>query len=314
MSGGLARIASLAKWTRSDENHRVILIDNGGMLTPPREAREKAEITLEAMNLMDYTAMNIGWSDLALGADLLKEEMARVAFPMISSNLVYKDSKRPFAKKYVIKRVGNVRVGILGILPTEPLEGIRPALEKSCAKEKFEEISLKDVALADDLEIIPPREALETLIPEIRNHADLVILLSQCGYEATRLMADEVKGIDLAISGIGYPTPKEKDASRVPVLPTAYRGGQLGYAKLLLDEKSGKFVTKEQKMLKLDKLVMPDNLVESVTGTDVKKKIVQRQKEKFENEARTLQKLTPQEYYQKLLKEKQAIGTGGDKQ
>ena len=122
-----------------------------------------AAITLEAMNLMDYAAMNVGWSDLSLGADSLKKEMSRANFPLLSSNLMYKDSKLSFGKKYVVRRVGNVRIGIIGLLSTKPPEDILPALEKGCLKHEMEKISLGNVALADNLEIIPPEEALKKL-------------------------------------------------------------------------------------------------------------------------------------------------------
>jgi len=290
----------------------VILVDNGGIIPPPGDTQNMtAAITLEAMNLMDYAAMNVGWSDLSLGADSLKKEMSRANFPLLSSNLMYKDSKLSFGKKYVVRRVGNVRIGIIGLLSTKPPEDILPALEKGCLKHEMEKISLGNVALADNLEIIPPEEALKKLIPEIREQADLILLLSQCGYDATRSLVDKIEGIDMAISGSAI-IPKEDETALTPILPTAYQEGELGYVRLLMDGKSTKFVEQERKMIELDELVAPDNLVEKITGEDIKETIIRKQKQKLEADAKVLQKLSPIEYYQKLLKDKQ-VDIGGKK-
>jgi len=136
-------------------------------------------------------------------------------------------------------------------------------------------------------------------------------VLSQCGYDATRSLVDKIEGIDMAISGSAI-IPKEDETALTPILPTAYQEGELGYVRLLMDGKSTKFVEQERKMIELDELVAPDNLVEKITGEDIKETIIRKQKQKLEADAKVLQKLSPIEYYQKLLKDKQ-VDIGGKK-
>jgi 5'-nucleotidase/UDP-sugar diphosphatase len=74
----------------------------------------KAELVVEAYNRIGCDALNVGERDLALGLPFLKELEKKARFPFVSANLTGKDNALLF-KPYVIKRVGQVNVGIFGI-------------------------------------------------------------------------------------------------------------------------------------------------------------------------------------------------------
>ncbi|MDD5723874.1 MAG: hypothetical protein PHY29_09105 [Syntrophales bacterium] len=300
LSGGLARSASVIKSIRSNED-RLLLLDNGGLF-PPIESFGRsspeivADLGLKAMNRMGYAAMNLGGNEFSLGADFLKKVTADIDFPVVTSNLVYKDSRLPFGEKYVIKNVGDVRVAIIGIMPSDSFKNV---LEPQSV---------------ENMEIIPPKDALKDLLPEVAKKADLVILLSQCGFEITTLLVNSIDGIDLAISSLGKKSGFTGENTGTPVLEVDYRGKYLGVLKLNVDN-SGHVVLAENEMIKLDESVEPDEEIVKITGDDIRKKIGEerkirreQQRQEIEREIKELQKLSPQEYLEMQFKKSSEVG------
>lgn len=314
--GGFSRVSTLVEQIRK-ETGEVLLLDSGGMF--PIYAVGPAligEFSLKAMNQIGYNAMNLSWNELRYSSSLLDDMEKNIAFPFITSNAVHKDSNIPVGKKYVIKQIGNVKVGILGIMPIEPFE----ALPNPQFMERFR--------------VTPPEDALKTLIPEVRKEADLILLLSHCGFKATTDIVAQVKGIDLAITGsdlerevneseLGCQADPESafvqtkaDDKTVPVMQIGYGLKSLGLLKLTLDDK-GQIAQHESKLIKLDMSIPSDPQIVEITGTDLYRKVADVRKERDEEdqrkrqEAQEMLKISPEEYLKKM-KEKQA-GTGGGK-
>lgn len=257
--------------------------------------------------------MNLGWNDLAFDAEFLNKMRSRATFPLITSNMVYKDSGLPFGEKYIIKTVGNIRVGILGVMPLEPIGEVADPHDDSCPeKQKNQEHAHgqeKHAPFPEQLEIIPPEDALKGLLPEVRKQADLVILLSQCGYKGTALLVNKLDGIDLAISGGLKPTNKA-GTSRIPIMQTSHTGKRLGYVRLTLND-AGQIIKTEDQMISLGDYIPFDGQVVKLTGDDIGKKIREDELRKMEKEAKALLELSPEKYYEMLMKEQ--TKTGGEK-
>ncbi|MDM8526275.1 hypothetical protein QUF80_23095 [Desulfococcaceae bacterium HSG8] len=270
-----------------------------------------AELGLKAMNLTGYSAMNIGWNELSVGSDVLNGMISGISFPLVTSNLVHKNSRLPLGKKYVISHVGDIRVGILGIMPVSPPASLCSTGGGGCGNHNAaghdhsqEEIS--PALLMENMEVIPPEDALQKLLPEVRKEADIVILLSQYSFEDTTSLVNQLEGIDLAVSGSRkrWARTNNKDSRGVPVMEVAYQTRKLGYLKVSLDD-TGRVIQDKQKMIRLGDTVASDVQIAQITGNDIHKKIQEEEKRKLEEEARALLKLSPYEYYQKLMKEQQ---------
>lgn len=274
---------------------------------PYASQKRVAEISLEAMNLIPYTAMNLGWSDISAGTDFLKDSTSKLKFPFISSNAVYKESGLPLGEKYLIRETGGIKIAILGILPvTVPEKAAQsPA---SCGKEKEhshseETAGSKPEISIEKVTVIPPEEALKQLVPEVRAKADVVILLSQCGFEATEQIVNQIKGIDLAITGPSG-KPKAEQKTGVPVLQTSYGGKEAGFVKLTLND-SGQLTHTEKKVSLHDGIASQPEIAK-ITGDDIVKKLRDEEIKRMEEESKALLKLSPYEYYKKLEAEKEA--------
>lgn len=275
----------------------MLLIDCGQVL-PARgfDLKMRADLSLKAMNQMAYAAMNLGATDFHLGADFLKKVTSSIAFPFVTSNLVYKDSRLPFGKKYVIKNVREVKVGILGVMPLGAFEKVLNA------------------GSVENIEIIPPRKALKSLLPEVRKKADLVILLSQCGFEATTLLVNNTEGIDLAISG-GMRKPELTSKNiKTLVMQAAFRGTSLGFLKLTIDD-TGQIIRSQREMIQMDESVAPDDQIVKMIDDAYhektrqrKRMTAERKRRALEQEAKELWKLTPQEYIEMLRKKESKAG------
>ncbi len=256
---------------------------------------------------MGYTAMNVGTGEFFLGVNFLKEKSANLNFPLVASNLSYAEGASPFTKKYMITQAGSLKVAILGVMSP----GIFEKMPRS--------------GTFGVVEAIPPGEALKALLPRIRKKADIVILLSQLGLSETKRLVGTLEGIDVAIyggkdnkpAGCGGEIKPESSAGKsgTPALKARSRGTHLGYVRLSVDN-AGRVAMDNRKMIFLNDAVAMDDKILDITGNDIfkraakeKKRSAEEERRRMERDIEALQKLTPMEYMEKILKEQSKGGT-----
>jgi hypothetical protein len=237
MWGGLPRRIERLQALRREHKDVLVLESGGVFANKGPDDRMRANIIMRAMYEAGYDVMNLIGSDFYMGPDFLKEVGSTVAFSMISSNLVYKDaSLKPFWERYVIKEVGGVKVGILGIM--------RPkAFEKAPNPEELK-----------NMDIISPEDALKELVPQVRKQADILILMSQLGREPSAFIVNAVKDIDFVIyagHGDGGCGGNAEEQSEINMLKSGFYGVEIGSLQLTPDK--GKITHSESKMIPLDK-------------------------------------------------------------
>ncbi|MEO6323333.1 MAG: bifunctional UDP-sugar hydrolase/5'-nucleotidase [Thermoanaerobaculia bacterium] len=135
---GLARIATRVSAIRK-ETPNVLLLDSGDLIqgTPieflhARGRDAGADPMVTAMSLMKYDAMAVGNHEYNFGLDVLRKAQRESAFPWLSANTRFvKDGSAAFPE-WIVKTVGGVRVGILGLttpnVPNWEPEANRPGL------------------------------------------------------------------------------------------------------------------------------------------------------------------------------------------
>lgn len=310
--GGLARNAAAVQSVRKS-GESVLLLDCGGMfltrIFAPDGLAIAAETGFKAMDKMGYDAMSPGWKEFSLGTEFLKKAMEDLSFSLITSNLVHRDSGIPFGREYVIKKTGNVRVGIAGVMALNALENVT------------------DRESVKGLKVLDPEDVLKRMISELRKKADFIVLLSQCGFEATTALVNAVDGIDLAVAGgrdkAGAPVaPAPCGSESVPVAPggavdgaavsvvkAPFLGTKLGYFQATLDD-AGKVARSAKKVIYLGSGVSLDPEIAAITGDEMHKKVREERKIRAEKrekeiiqEVKELWKLSPEEYMRMQLKE-----------
>ncbi len=175
-------------------NKNVLLLDAGDALQGYSIATlSKGEYAVEILNELGYDAMTAGNHEFDYGSERLLELAGMADFPILSANIKNADGSS-FLPEYVIKEVGDLKVGIFGLTTPETLFKSHPDNTKGLT---FED----PVARA--------QEMADMLAPQV----DVVIALVHLGYDegapTSVEVANAVTGIDLIIDGHSHTTLEE---------------------------------------------------------------------------------------------------------
>lgn len=206
-NGGVARRSTLVRNVRK-RNPNTLLIDAGDVLQgTPYFNFYKGEVEYKAMSAIGYDASTLGNHEFDNGVDGLAAALKFANFDLVSSNYDVKGTAlEPIIKRYVVKTVAGIRVGLFGL-------GISPAALITPAN--FKGITYLDPVLV-------AREMVKTL--RETEHCALVVCMSHLGYyENPRpnsigdsQVASQVDGIDFIASGHTHTFMKEPVKQKQP--------------------------------------------------------------------------------------------------
>ena len=261
MLGGAAHLAAAVNRLRGERPS--LLLSAGDMIQGNTWANfSRGESVIELMNAMKFDAMVMGNHELDFGQDVLKKRISEATFPVLAANVLGMEELKP----YVIKEVGGVRVGILGVVAEDtPL--------------------LTHPGNVVGLTFVPVQEAVEKVLPEVKKKSDMVVVLSHIGHPADRLLAEQVKGIDVIIGGhshtkvVNPPVIGEtiilqawEHAKAVGVLDITFENGRIKSAKGYLEDikptEEGADKSVEAIVLKV-KIIVDSILNQTIGETDV---------------------------------------------
>ncbi len=187
MLGGLARRATLLK-NLQGQGGPVLAVDSGDLFfdqttdqADVKQTLARARLIAQAYKRIGIVAVNVGDRDLSQGVDFLKQEAAQ-GLPLISANLVDAVQRQRIFPPSVIREVSGVRIAFVGLLRT-PLP---PVSEKS---------------LAGKAAVEDPMEAVQKVMAELKGKTDLIIILSDLGWDQDVRIAKEVAGIQFILGG-----------------------------------------------------------------------------------------------------------------
>ncbi len=152
-----------------------MLVDNGGFFPEENARQDAAWFLMDMMKTIGVDAVNIGDRDLRFGRKFLEARAKKDQLPVVSANLLDKKSRKPIFEPYRIVRVGNVNVGVFGLM------GDKADLGPG-----------KDSLAVDD----PLATARRTVTDLKRKGAQVVLLLSQLGKVPTEDLVTATDGID----------------------------------------------------------------------------------------------------------------------
>jgi 2',3'-cyclic-nucleotide 2'-phosphodiesterase (5'-nucleotidase family) len=212
--GGLARRATLINAAR-DEHANLLVLDAGNTFWSQSglAAKSQGKVIAEAMNLIGYNAMTLGEVDLQLGEDVLRQRIADALFPVLSANVVVQSTGQLLARPYALLDVGGRKVGVIGLTGSGSVEetapqppapgGTPPAPEPESATPGQASGVARPAAphVIGTLAITDPLAALTTYLKEVQARTNIVIVLSNLGWDANQSLAETVPGIDLIVSG-----------------------------------------------------------------------------------------------------------------
>jgi 2',3'-cyclic-nucleotide 2'-phosphodiesterase (5'-nucleotidase family) len=201
---GLARVASRVAAIRK-ETANVLLLDGGDTIQGSpveylhaKDTSKGPDPMAEAMSALRYDAMAVGNHEFNFGLVVLRKAEKESSFPWLSANTRNAADGSPAFPEYIVKTVGGVRVGVLG-LTTPNIPNWEPERNRSG-------LTWED-----------PARTAARLVPVLRKKekCDLVVVLVHSGPEVdlktgepdgtddeNRVAAlSKVPGIDLLLTG-----------------------------------------------------------------------------------------------------------------
>ncbi|MHB9072347.1 MAG: bifunctional metallophosphatase/5'-nucleotidase [Desulfobaccales bacterium] len=174
--GGIAYLAGAVHCAR--QQHASLLLAAGDMIQGNAWANLfKGQSVIDAMNAMKFDAMVVGNHEFNFGTKVLQARIAQANFPILGANV---EGLLPL-KPYVVKKLNGVKIGIIGVVTQESVR-----------------TDPKNIA---GLKFTTPESALRKYLPELKRQADIIVVLSHCGYPVDRELAAAVPGIDVIVGG-----------------------------------------------------------------------------------------------------------------
>lgn len=205
--GGVARRATLVKRVRR-QNPNTLLIDAGDVFQgTPYFNFYRGEVEYKAMSAIGYDVGTLGNHEFDNGVEALAAALKFANFDLVSANYDVKGTAlESKVKRYVVRNVGGVRVGLFG-MGISPVGLITPA--------NFKGVTYKDPVAA-------AREVVTTLRETER--CTLVVGMSHLGYYAQpkagevgdSQVAAQVDGIDFIASGHNHTFMEEPVSVKQP--------------------------------------------------------------------------------------------------
>lgn len=161
-----------------------MVVDGGGFFPDDSLHIDYAWFLMDGMKLIGVDAVGLGDRDLKFGLAYLKAQIKRTQLPVVCANLIDKRTKLPAMSPYVIKRIGNVNVGVFGLL-----------------SDKVDLGPARDSLAVQDPQVVAKRVVLELR----KKGATAVVLLSQLGKVESEDLVTAVDGVDAVIVGRNVP-------------------------------------------------------------------------------------------------------------
>lgn len=239
--GGLARRKTLFDRVRTKEKH-VLAVDAGDVLNAFGFNRNQDSVALILYKKMAYDAVNIGEQEFANGFEFYYKNVRTSGLPLVSSSLFYRDSL--LTRPYILKTVNGVRFGITGYTPAESFRYL--------PNKHLLPITLPDA-----------KERLTKTIGELRSLSDIVIVLSQAGYEEDIRLAKTTPGINVIIGGHTQMEIDENFREGTTIIAQAGGNGEW-VGQLTINVKNGLIQSFDNKLIPLDLKTGEDAAIKNI--------------------------------------------------
>jgi len=182
--GGLARVASIKKQLVAAGRNPLLMIGGDFLSSSVASTVFRGEQMIEALNVTGLDIATLGNHEFDFGVDLLITRMRQAHFQWVVANVVDRKTGSIIggAAPYVIRKVGGLRVGILGL----------------CLAEE----SMHLPTIAERVDVLDPLEATAKYLPQMqREGVDVTIALTHLNFATDRALAARFPHIDVIVGG-----------------------------------------------------------------------------------------------------------------
>lgn len=182
LAGGYARLAQAVKEIRRETGNRALLIDGGDTFQGSGPAAwSEGQVVVEPQRALGIDLGTPGNWEVVYGPERMRELLGAMNYPLIASNIVDEASGEPVLPATLVREVGGIRIGFVGL--SDPDVPIRQA-----------------PAYSQGLRYLDA-SSIEPHVRALRQQADLVVLLAHVGLARTIAVAEQIEGIDIVLSG-----------------------------------------------------------------------------------------------------------------
>lgn len=242
--GGLAALknAYLHEHLRAAASGMTVLQFDGGdaFQGTPVGDFTRGEAIFRLLSRMGYTTGVPGNHDFDITARELSEKSRLLRYPLLSCNIIDRRTGRTprFLKPYLLKKAGNLIVGITGVM--------------------VEDLNMVTLSAGvKNLAVKLPEKVLPGIIRKMKNAgADLIIVLSHVGIDRDREIAAAVPEIDLLLGAHTHTDLREPEKiGQTLVMQSGSKGQFYTRLQLALDSSTGKIVNLNHKLITVDEKV-----------------------------------------------------------
>jgi len=183
---GFERVATIVNQIEAANPNTLVLDAGDAFHGQPIAQLNEGESIVKIFNEIGYDAMTPGNHDFNYGKERLLELDEMAEFPIVAAN-VYYDDYSEFLPGYTVKEIDGVKVGIFGIATPETVYKSHPAN-------------------TEGLEFFDPVIASKLMVAKLEDDVDVIVGLVHLGLDessihTSRLVAENVEGIDLIVDG-----------------------------------------------------------------------------------------------------------------
>jgi 2',3'-cyclic-nucleotide 2'-phosphodiesterase (5'-nucleotidase family) len=243
-AGGYARIATIVKQIRAESQEGILFCDCGDTMHGTYPALDtQGQALIPILNSLRLDAMTAHW-EFAYGPKIFNQRVAELNYPMLANNVYNKEINKLVYQSYIIKEIGGLRIGLVGIasnivdktMPPSYSEGIYFTLGKD--------------------ELPPIIDVLRT-----QEKVDFIVLVSHLGFPQEMKLLSEVRGIDICLSAHTHNRLyKPVLNGKTIVIQSGCHGSFLGRLDLEVD--GGQIVDYHHRLVEVEAGIQPDPTVD----------------------------------------------------
>ncbi len=244
-AGGYARIATIVKQIRT-ESPECIFCDCGDTLhgTYPAFATQ-GHAMIPILNSLGIDATTAHW-EFAYGPEILKQQVARLNYPMLACNVFDKATRKPVFQQYIITEAGGLRIGITGVASVIVDKTMPPSFSEGIY------FSLGNKELPSVIDILRNKEKV-----------DLVVLVSHLGFNQDIKLVSEVQGIDVCLSAHTHNRLyKPVLSGKTIIIQSGCHGTFLG--RLELEVAGGQIKNYSHRLMEVEVTIQPDPIIDEL--------------------------------------------------
>ena len=180
----------------------------------------RTEFQYHMMAQMGHYVGNPGPKEMMFGADKLLALSTRAPqIKIVSANIVDKKTQKPLWDEFTLLERGGVKFAVTGVTDAN----------------YYEFNSTRGLNKSDDFEFRDPQAALQRVVPQMRQQADVVVVLLHTGAGDAKRMLGGISGIDaVTIGHAGEHKFLPEKIGSTSVVHTGRRGQYIGRLELAL--------------------------------------------------------------------------------